>query len=155
MSTVAVEHGTYLAMKAVPVAQGDSWSFHLPLHRFAAACLREVARRPTSASTSMDGLEVDQVNVEGGLCIENLIQKLMPNDDDGDDGDEAVESLFQGLMEFPVIVLSRAAQIRSGLWRRNGPGMLDQVSVWSSHTVPRGCILYASYICLLAYPYIQ
>jgi len=129
MSTVAVEHGTYLAMRAVPVAQGDSWSFHLPLHRFAAACLREVARRPTStsASTSMGGLDEDQVKAEGGLCIEDLLQKLMPNDDDGDDGEEAVYRLFQGLMEFPVIVLSRAAQIRSGLWRRNGPGMLDQV----------------------------
>ena len=30
--------------------------------------------------------------------------------------------LFRGLMEFPIIAVSRAAQIRAGLWRRNGPG---------------------------------
>ena len=41
---------------------------------------------------------------------------------------EVADLMFQGLMEFLVIVLSRAAHIRSGLWSSNGLGMLDQVS---------------------------
>lgn len=41
--------------------------------------------------------------------------------------EEELDSLFRGLMEFPALVLSRAAQIRAGLWRRNGSGINDQV----------------------------
>ena len=39
--------------------------------------------------------------------------------------------LFRGMMEFPIIVFSRAAQIRAGIWKRNGPGMNDQVLNYS------------------------
>jgi len=48
ISTIAMQHGTHLTMIVMPVVQGNNWSFHLPLHRFAAACLREVVRRPSS-----------------------------------------------------------------------------------------------------------
>lgn len=34
--------------------------------------------------------------------------------------------LFRGLMEFPLNILSKAAQIKSGMWRRNGPSMIDE-----------------------------
>jgi len=37
------------------------------------------------------------------------------------------ETVWRIMLEFPVLALSRAAQIRAGLWRRNGPGMQDQV----------------------------
>jgi len=52
MSTITVKHGTHLGMRAMPVAQDDSWSFHLLLHHFASACLGEVARRPLSSPAS-------------------------------------------------------------------------------------------------------
>ena len=38
-----------------------------------------------------------------------------------------VRGLLEGLMEISLLVLSRAAQIRAGLWKRNGQGMHDQV----------------------------
>lgn len=49
---------------------------------------------------------------------EQLIQSLPAPD---------LDSLFLGLMEFPLLVLSRAAQVRAGLWKRNGNGLNDQV----------------------------
>ena len=94
MSNVAMEHGTHLAIKAVPVAQRDSWSFHLPLHWFAATCLREIARGPTYASTLIDRLLKDQVNGGGRLCIRNLTQKLMLKNNNDNDRNEVVERLF-------------------------------------------------------------
>ena len=116
MSTIASKHGTWLAMRALPVAQTRRWSFHLPLHRFVAACLREVARRPcVKADGSAGGME------------ELLLMLCEGNGDNSGKHRKKSENLFRGLVEFPVIVLARAAQIRSGLWRRNGPGMLDQV----------------------------
>jgi hypothetical protein len=38
--------GEELALQALPISHLAPWSFHLPLHRFVAACLREVCRRP-------------------------------------------------------------------------------------------------------------
>lgn len=93
--------GTALALRAVPMSHMAPWSFHLPLHRFIAACLREVCRRP----------------VEHG--IEPLLRSLLQHDDN--------DEIFRCLMEFPIVVLSRAAQVRAGLWRRNGSLMGDQV----------------------------
>jgi hypothetical protein len=103
-STVASKQGTQLAFDAFPIAQATQWSFHLPLHRFVAAALREVCRRPDQS---------------GGM--EGLMQRLAQVPAFQRDG------LFRGLMEFPALVISRAAQIRAGLWRRNGSGMNDQV----------------------------
>jgi hypothetical protein len=101
-STVSVRHGTFLAFKALPMSQSTPFSFHLPLHRFVAACLREVCLR----TSGMQELEAE------------LFQRLSETE---------TNSLFLGLMEFPLLVLSRAAQVRAGLWRRNGPGLNDQV----------------------------
>ena len=105
-SNVAARHGSHVAFNALPIAQVTPWSFHLPLHRFVAACLREVCRRPVDQSTGMD------------VLMERLSTQIP---------DVLRDSLFQGLMEFPALVLSRAAQIRAGLWKRNGGGMHDQV----------------------------
>ena len=101
-STVASRHGSYLAFKALPTSQMTPFSFHLPLHRFVAACLREVCLRPM-------GME----ELAAGVC-----QRLSETE---------TNLLYLGLMEFPLLVLSRAAQVRAGLWRRNGPGLNDQV----------------------------
>lgn len=101
-STVSAKHGSVLAFSALPMSQMTPFSFHLPLHRFVAACLREVSLRENG---------VQQLQA---LLKDNL----SPSDHD---------ALFVGLMEFPLLVLTRAAQIRAGLWRRNGNGLNDQV----------------------------
>ena len=101
-STVTAMHGGALAFSALPMSQMTPFSFHLPLHRFVAACLREVCLRPT-------GLD----------DLISTIKLRLP--------DQQRNSLFLGLMEFPLIVLSRAAQVRASLWKRNGPGLNDQV----------------------------
>ena len=83
-STVASSHGTNLAMAALPLSQIQSWSFHLPLHRFAAACIREVARRP-----GYGGMD-DLLRMFDALSDFSTRQNAL---------------LFRGLMEFTVIVL--------------------------------------------------
>jgi len=120
-STVAVAHGSPLAMAALPLAQTKTWSFHLPLHRFVSTCIREVCRRGGG-----------NLGDSGG--IEDLLKKFHIEDIQSKDGMSKLRLnalLFRGLMEFPTIVLSRAAQIRAGLWKRNGPGMQDQVLNYS------------------------
>jgi hypothetical protein len=110
MPSVAVKYGCPTTVNVLPVTQLYDWSFHLPLHRFLATCLREVGRRP---------------NQIGGLDngIEGLLAALKKSTKD----DARLQQLFNGLLEFPTIILSRTAQIRSKLWKRNGQGMLDQV----------------------------
>lgn len=103
-SNIAAKHGSALAMRQLPVSQVSPFSFHLPLHRFVAGCLRELCLRDESKG------------------IAELLRKIrtkLPQNQQND--------LLEGLMEFPLVVLSRAAQIRGGLWRRNGGGLNDQV----------------------------
>jgi len=113
--TVTSRQGTALAFTALPVSQVRSWSFHLPLHRFVASCLREVFRRPNGGPGGIDALIV----LLGGCGRHEKVDQKKRGD------------LFRGLLEFPLIVLSRAAQIRVGLWKRNGPNMVDQVLNYS------------------------
>jgi hypothetical protein len=90
-STVATAHGSALAMVALPLPQNALWSFHLPLHRFVAACIREVSRRRCISDS--DG-----------------ISKLLEMLGSGNDASAQFRLnalLFRGLMEFPAIVLSR------------------------------------------------
>jgi hypothetical protein len=101
-STVSAKHGSALAFRALPMSQNTYFSFHLPLQRFAAACLREVCLRD-------DGIEDLKRHLDKNLSIDDQ------------------NSLFWGLMEFPLLVLTRAAQVRAGLWKRNGNGLNDQV----------------------------
>jgi len=87
-STVASSHGTNLAMAALPFSQIQMWSFHLPLHRFAAACIQEVCRRPQ----------------DGGIA--DLLRMFeAPDDTNNQRALRQNALLFQGLMEFPVIIL--------------------------------------------------
>lgn len=51
-STIASAHRSVLAMAAIPLPQIAVWSFHLPLHRFVASCIRELCRRNDSTSDS-------------------------------------------------------------------------------------------------------
>jgi hypothetical protein len=110
MATVAAQRGTALAMRHLGVSQATPFSFHLPLHRFVASCLRELCIRRNDE--------------EAGVAALARVLKERLTDRD-------VESLFSGLMEFPTLVLSRSAQVRAGLWRRNGPGLNDQVLNYS------------------------
>ena len=43
MSTLAGKYGTDLASRTLPISQVRVWSFHLPLHRFLASCLRHTS----------------------------------------------------------------------------------------------------------------
>jgi len=120
-STVAVDYGSDLAMEALPVAQVRPFSFHIPLHRFVAVCLREVARRPNARVGTEKNKDVtNQVGKEDGihLVLTSLLSSF---------GSQRLKRFLRGLVEFPVIVLSRVAQIRSGLWKRNGYCMSEQV----------------------------
>ena len=87
-------------MQQMPVSQVTPFSFHVPLHRFVASALRELCLRTNDA--------------EAGMAC--LMERLQHHKD-----------IFWGLMEFPVLVLSRVAQVRSDLWKRNGSGLNDQV----------------------------
>jgi Putative zinc finger in N-recognin (UBR box) len=101
-STLSVKSGSLLAFRALPMSQVTPFSFHLPLHRFVAACLREASLRDSG--------------------VDDLLSRLSHSL-----SDDVLDDLFLGLMEFPLLVLSRAAQVRAGLWRRNGNGLNDQV----------------------------
>jgi hypothetical protein len=105
-STVASNHGTALAMQQIPIAQITPFSFHLPLHRFVASCIRELCLRSDDAAAGVQALKM------------NLCTRLSENKQ---------EELYKGLLEFPLLVLSRASQIRAGLFKRNGQGLNDQV----------------------------
>lgn len=107
-STIASIRGTALAMRQLPVSQMTPFSFHLPLHRFAASAIRELCLRK------------DDVN----FGMHNLMKRLRTQIPEGSCSSD---DLFLGLMEFPLLVLSRVAQVRSDLWKRNGPGLNDQV----------------------------
>ena len=110
MSSAAVQHGTAVAMKALPISQCQSFSFHLPLHRFVASCLRELARHPYKDKNG---------NIQG---IEKLFEYMKLNEEP-----KKLRRIYQGILEYPLLVLSRNSQIRSDLWLRNGKGMFDQV----------------------------
>ncbi|KAL3941667.1 MAG: hypothetical protein SGBAC_004008 [Bacillariaceae sp.] len=101
-STLSEKYGSALAFRALPMSQKTPFSFHLPLQRFVAACLREICLR----EDAMDDL---MIKLSNDMFINNK------------------DNLFLGLMEFPLLVLSRSAQVRAGLWRRNGNGLNDQV----------------------------
>ena len=113
--TVSVNNGmSTLCLPALSVSQICPISFHIPLHRFFGCCLREIC------------LGSNNVGDKSKIILEKLIQDA--NDRvENDDVNLHKRSVFRDLMEFPVLILSRAAQIRAGLWRRNGQGMSDQI----------------------------
>ena len=90
-STVATDHGTNLAMAALPLSQIQAWSFHLPLHRFTAAVIREVCRRGENGGID-DLLRVLEIpeNTKKNIAHSQYRHAAL---------------LFRGIMEFPVIVL--------------------------------------------------
>ncbi|CAB9520261.1 protein ligase UBR1 [Seminavis robusta] len=113
-STIAAKRGCAVAFRQLSLGQVSPFSLHLPLHRFFSACLRELCFRPDSKGA--------------GALMESLASG-MPK--------EALDDIFHGLMEWPVLVLSRACQVRAGLWRRNGPGLNEQVVKYSDPTFCR------------------
>ena len=113
-STIAAQHGCTVAFRQLAIGQTTPFSLHVPLHRLSAASIREVCLRP------------DEMGVH---C---LMQRLA-----NDVTKPALDELFMGLLEYPVLVLSRAAQVRAGLWRRNGPGLNEQVIKYADPTFCR------------------
>ena len=113
-STVATAHGgssVPLAMAALPVPQIAVWSFHLPLHRFVAACIREVSRRHDDDDDVSGSVAGAACSNDGGM--EKLLQMFaLPTDVTSSSGKDASSKLrlnallFRGLMEFPIIVVS-------------------------------------------------
>lgn len=110
MSSVAFNFGTSTAMKALPISQCHLWSFHIPLHRFVAFCLREVARRPDKGKGgAMNGVPELLALMKQKENFKRLFR------------------IYSGLLEYPLMIVARNSQIRSDLWLRNGRGMFDQV----------------------------
>lgn len=110
MASVACKHGALTAMKALPTSQCHLWSFHIPLHRFIAFCIREVARRPYNDKHG------------GSEDMTKLIAMVMQKEDS-----KRLFRIYTGLLEYPLMIIARNSQIRSDLWLRNGKGMFDQV----------------------------
>lgn len=110
-STIAFRYGAPQVMNQIPFSQKSPFSFHLPLHRFLAACLSELSLRPDPSSFS------------------DLLTRLQ-----SDLGKKLFDELLCSIMEYPLLTLSRVAQIRSELWRRNGSGLFDQV--WNYGEAP-------------------
>lgn len=129
-ATISAKRGTNLAFLALPFTQTHPWSFHYPLYRFAASCIRECIRRGeedkgggVSAVISLlrSSEELSTLSKASPQCSKNNITAQSV-----DDNAEFI-NLLRGLCEIPLIILSRAAQIRAGLWKRNGAAMHDQV----------------------------
>ena len=129
-----------LAMAALPVPQIGVWSFHLPLHRFVAACIREVARRCDDVLSSASGR-----SNHGGM--EKLLQMFALQQDNDDMMASSFQQrlrrnalLFRGLMEFPTIVLSRyvynACVLLVGgnvLAKSNVMSAYGSANIWQKH----------------------
>jgi Putative zinc finger in N-recognin (UBR box) len=104
-STIAAKHGCSVAFRQLPFGQVSPFSLHLPLHRFLAACIRELCLRSDEKGAAS--------------LLGRLTQAAVSKAD--------LDDIFHGLLEWPVLVLARACQVRAGLWRRNGPGLNEQV----------------------------
>jgi len=113
-STVAAKRGCTSAFQQLAVGQMTPFSLHIPLHRLFAGCIREICLRPD----------------ETGVVA--LLRRLTANV-----AKPVLDDAFEGLLEYPVMVMSRAAQVRAGLWRRNGPGLNEQVIKYSDPTFCR------------------
>ena len=113
-STIAAHHGCTVAFRQLAIGQNTPFSLHVPLHRLSAASIREVCLRPDN------------------MGVQCLMQRLM-----NDVTKPALDETFLGLLEYPILVLSRAAQVRAGLWRRNGPGLNEQVIKYADPTFCR------------------
>lgn len=122
MSTIAADNNVPTAMKALSVAQSQIWSFHLPLHRFVASCLREVSRRPYQRADEKPG------------GMDELLSSLRESEDA-----RKLYRIYSGLIEYPAVILARNSQIRSELWLRNGKSMFDQVGTFNMIELHQTC----------------
>jgi hypothetical protein len=118
-STIHTRRGTALAQPALPMSQVEPWSFHYPLHRFLAVNLREVARREDlHQRLGLEAWMEERTTSSPSRSASSSMQLQLQRSD---------EFKWHRLMEFPLSVLSRAAQVRADMWKRNGSIMVDQV----------------------------
>mmetsp|Transcript_12443 Transcript_12443/g.23345 ORF Transcript_12443/g.23345 Transcript_12443/m.23345 type:complete len:2568 (-) Transcript_12443:2177-9880(-) len=138
-ASVTCNHGTLTAMKALPISQCHLWSFHIPLHRFVAFCVREVARRPYSHKYEQ--------NQDVAKLLTSMIQK---------EDSKRLFRIYSGLLEYPLMIIARNSEIRSDLWLRNGKGMFDQVLNYAEPHFCKGLrdadltLMQFAFICLLS-----
>ena len=109
-------------------------SFHIPLHRFFAAMVREAASigtTPKECEAILKALCVPSNNIDDptALCAnaeDSLGLVLL------DASERLGGRWWRRLAEHPMRVLAFCAQISSGLWRRNGIAMVNQVVNYSA-----------------------
>ena len=97
----------------------SDFSFHILFHRFFATCIKECCRFPFHNKTLVDFATLLQrsVSFEGYLA--------------GDVSSELDKNRriwwFYALLDYPVLNLMTASQIKLKMWARNGMCMLDQL----------------------------
>lgn len=102
-STIAAAHGLPLAMVAIPLPQTAPWSFHLPLHQFAAACIHEICccycTSDCNCISKLLGILKEPMEAGASVAGENSSSAL----------------LVCGLMEYPTIAIAGCTKIQAGL----------------------------------------
>ena len=99
-------------------------SFHIPLHRFFAAMIREACAVGDSASACEQVL-LALCSASPAACEEDV-------DSGADAMFETGGRFWSRLAEQPMRVSAFCAQITAGMWRRNGVAMVNQVVNYAS-----------------------
>ena len=115
----------------------DALSFHIPLHRFLAATVREAAFLDTSATGTLLSAPLHAFWAAKDAATVVLRRHLDAYLGDGPlvvecEGPLRLHGTYTRtlwwLLEYPARVLVLAAQVVAGMWRRNGANMLHQVT---------------------------
>lgn len=140
MSEVSSNHQTTCALTVLPYSQLSPFSMHLFLHHFAASSLKESLRKFADIEPLMSALTK-------AFCPKGSKNAASP----------LIPPFFAGLVEFPLMSISRAAQIRCGMWSRNNEGQKDQVMNYAEppfckimrdldiHMIQFGALKYSRY----------
>jgi hypothetical protein len=119
----------------------EALSFHIPLHRFLAATVREAAFLDTSAAGALLSAPLHAFWAAKDAATVVLRRHLDAYLGDGPmvvecEGPLRLHSTYTRmlwwLLEYPARVLVLAAQVVAGMWRRNGAIMLHQVTNYAT-----------------------
>ena len=100
---------------------GASYSFHVPLHRMAAATLCAATAPTVEDAPPLQALIASGITVTTG--IDELMQRSMRRD-------AALRAMQFMMMWEPLRLLALGAQITAGMWRRNGNVMPGQFNLY-------------------------